>query len=337
MEIEHKEQAVALFKHNDLVAVVLNRDVLMRSVITEWMLLCKLVHVLLPFKQILEPQLLVVGEIPTTPGMVIAPPVACAGKIDPFRMTKFVAHESEVTLTSEAVREHADHLVQRDASLNAICGPGLVAHARVNFSVHQPHCDGLVSDHRLVVRLEIRNSLLVPAAIGHCVAQFAHVPIPVAALFQNFNKLVRDTHRQPVVKSNTSFFNRTTQCRHSRNVLSDGHHNVGVDGMQHLVRKHHVHARVDIYLVAKVLIVPPAERHVDAVVLVQHRSHPVEAEAVETVLVHPPPQVGQEETQHFPLAVVEHSRVPHRVIACSATMEILVVGAVKHGQAIHRV
>lgn len=39
--------------------------------------------------------------------------------------------------------------------------------------------------------------------------------------------------------------------------------------------------------------------HLQAVVRVHHGRHPVEAEAVELVLLQPPPQVGQQEAHHL--------------------------------------
>ena len=38
----------------------------------------------------------------------------------------------------------------------------------------------------------------------------------------------------------------------------------------------------------------------DAVVMVEHGGDPIEPEAVEAVLLHPPAEVGQQETQHLP-------------------------------------
>lgn len=48
----------------------------------------------------------------------------------------------------------------------------------------------------------------------------------------------------------------------------------------------------------------------DAVVMVQHRGHAVEPEAIKAVLLHPPAQVRQQEPQHFP-ARKTHKRSKH--------------------------
>ena len=67
-------------------------------------------------------------------------------------------------------------------------------------------------------------------------------------------------------------------------------------------------------------------------VVVEHRGDAVEAEPVEVELVEPVFAVGEQEVNHFVLAVVEAERVPRRVLPPVVAVEILVVGAVEAAQ-----
>ena len=55
--------------------------------------------------------------------------------------------------------------------------------------------------------------------------------------------------------------------------------------------------------------------------VIEHRGDAVEPEAVEAVDVHPHAKVGQQETEHLPLGVVEQPGVPQVMVAAAARVE----------------
>lgn len=65
-------------------------------------------------------------------------------------------------------------------------------------------------------------------------------------------------------------------------------------------------------------------------VLVHHTGHPIKPEAIEHVDIHVEAEVRQEEAQHFVVAVIEEPRVPQLMSAFSTFMEIEMIGAVEH-------
>ena len=67
---------------------------------------------------------------------------------------------------------------------------------------------------------------------------------------------------------------------------------------------------------------------------VEHARHTIESEAIKGVLVHPEPQVAEQEPHNLVMTVVEKPAVPELVLALGATMEVLVIGTVKLIQAI---
>mmetsp|Transcript_35037 Transcript_35037/g.85875 ORF Transcript_35037/g.85875 Transcript_35037/m.85875 type:complete len:423 (-) Transcript_35037:169-1437(-) len=107
--------------------------------------------------------------------------------------------------------------------------------------------------------------------------------------------------------------------------------------MEHVVGQHQVHQCIHIRTHAEVLAVVPRELHLQPVVAVHHAGHAVEAEPVELELLHPVPQVGQQEAQHLPAAVVEAAAVPHPVVPLGPVVEVLAVGAVELVDAVQAV
>jgi hypothetical protein len=75
--------------------------------------------------------------------------------------------------------------------------------------------------------------------------------------------------------------------------------------------------------------------------VIEHRGDAIEAEAVETELLQPVADVGEQELADLRPAVVEALRVPQRMIAAVAGVEILVAGAIEVveslGDVFHRV
>lgn len=97
--------------------------------------------------------------------------------------------------------------------------------------------------------------------------------------------------------------------------------------MQHLVRNHEVNDGLLVDGGTEVLVVATREATMkcqssstfagiylnlrsDAVVVVQHTRDTVKSETVELVLLHPEPQVAEEETQNFMVTIVEQPAIP---------------------------
>mmetsp|Transcript_10489 Transcript_10489/g.27988 ORF Transcript_10489/g.27988 Transcript_10489/m.27988 type:complete len:478 (-) Transcript_10489:99-1532(-) len=210
------------------------------------------------------------------------------------------------------------------------------AHAGVHLRVHQPEGHRLVADDRLVVRLAVRDDLLLVAPIRERVDDVPHVPGLVRALLQQLDPHVRDGHGQTVVEAEAAVLHGPAQRGHAADVLADGH------GLRHkrvdeVVGEHEVDVAVDVGVGAEVLVVASRVALADAVGLVEHARDAVEAEAVEAVLLHPPPHVREHEPHHLVLGVVEDLRVPLGVVPLRAAVGVAVVAAVLLGEAVQRV
>lgn len=70
---------------------------------------------------------------------------------------------------------------------------------------------------------------------------------------------------------------------------------------------------------------------------VKHARHTIESEAIEGVLVHPEPQVAEQEPHNLVVTIVEKPAVPEIMFAPAATVEVLVIGTVKLVQAVQDV
>jgi hypothetical protein len=57
------------------------------------------------------PQICSICEVPSPSAIMVAPVIALAREIDPFRMSKFVTHKVEVGFTSQTKGNEPDHFV----------------------------------------------------------------------------------------------------------------------------------------------------------------------------------------------------------------------------------
>lgn len=144
VEVEDPQQARAL-KHNDLVALVLEADVRLRRMQPAVLLLCPL-HLGVEVVEESVAQELVVDEVELAARVVERVSVAFAGEVEPLRVPELVAFEIEVALAAEAVRDEADHLVQREAAGDDGGFFGEGRHVRVHFGVAEPEEEGFVTD-----------------------------------------------------------------------------------------------------------------------------------------------------------------------------------------------
>ena len=124
-------------------------------------------------------------------------------------------------------------------------------HVGVQLLVTQPEEDGLVSHQpaiisvgfrrglreisiRLVVTLGISDGLLAVAAVGQCPADVGDIPILILLLLQELDPHVGDSHRQTVIKPDTTERKWEAECRHARHILCNCDA-VGKDVVEHLV------------------------------------------------------------------------------------------------------
>ena len=55
---------------------------------------------------------LIIEKIPSSPTVVIAPVIALPREVYPLRVSKLIAHEIQVRITTQTERDQPDHLVQ---------------------------------------------------------------------------------------------------------------------------------------------------------------------------------------------------------------------------------
>ena len=288
-------------------------------------------HVVVPVVEELVLQVLTVHEIPLAAGILVAPAVPLTGEVNPLGMSPLVAHEVEVGAVDERSGHQANHLVQRHA---AVHGAVVVArhHVPVHLLVDEAEDDGLVTHEGLVVALGIGNGLLVGTAVGQLPENGSGVPILVLTLLDGLDPVVGDAHRHAVVKADAAVLESAGQSGHAAHLLGNGD-GMGIDGVDQHVGQREIGDGIGV-LAAIVIIVIAAECLSQAVAVIEHRGHAIEAEAVKLVLLQPELAVGQQEIQHGILAVIEAQRVPCRVFALAIAVEVQVARAVKAAQAL---
>jgi hypothetical protein len=197
------------------------------------------------------------------------------------------------------------------------------------------------------VTLAIRDGLLPVTAVGQGEADIGQVPVIVGQLLQDLDPHIGDGHGQTVVEANPTQGEGQAQGRHAGHIFSD-RDGLGVELVQHLVGDHEVSHGLIVYARAEVLVVAAGESPVSSVsrmlvyvkeaygekreavqrecaatnghcgedlrsntvVGVEHARNPVEAEAIEFVLIHPESQVTQQEAHHLVTTVVEQATIP---------------------------
>ena len=72
--------------------------------------------------------------------------------------------------------------------------------------IHQPECNCLVTDDRLIMWLCIGNALFLPPSIGESVTNVANIPQIIRDFFQQLNPHIGNCHGQTIVEAKTSIF-----------------------------------------------------------------------------------------------------------------------------------
>mmetsp|Transcript_12211 Transcript_12211/g.30652 ORF Transcript_12211/g.30652 Transcript_12211/m.30652 type:complete len:228 (-) Transcript_12211:1566-2249(-) len=220
MKVENKQQ-FALLRHNHLVTLVLERNILVAVLNQEGESLLQSVHGSVKVVQVDVPKMSLIGKRPLTTSAVVRPVIADTGEIDPLGMPELVAHEVEVALSTKRHGEHADHLVHGDATVDNQVGRGEVRHAIIHLLVHKAERDGLVADKRLVVTLAVANHLLLVPPVGERVHNVPHLPLVIGEFLKELDPHVRRRHSKAVVKPKPSLSYWARQSGHAGNVLRD--------------------------------------------------------------------------------------------------------------------
>lgn len=76
------------------------------------------VHGTIEFIQKLVLQQIIVHQVPLAPRVMIRIIITLPWEVQPFRMAKFVAHEVQIGLAAQRMRNQADHFVQGNATID---------------------------------------------------------------------------------------------------------------------------------------------------------------------------------------------------------------------------
>lgn len=125
-------------------------------------------------------------------------------------MAKLIAFKIQIALTTQAVGEKADHLVQSHASVDDGRQGRKDGHVCVHLRVTKVHHQCLVPDKptrklagspqfcesysRLIVTLRVRNGLLPMATVDQGVTNVSYVPILILDLLQNLDPHIWNSH-----------------------------------------------------------------------------------------------------------------------------------------------
>ena len=259
-------------------------------------------HRRIPVAQRLEAEGRIVAQGPLAPRMAVAEAIPFAREIDPFRMAELVAHEVEVGAAVQRKRGEPRHLVERHAARDGQILL-ILAHPVIDFLIHQLEEERLAAHERLIVRLHIRNDLLLLAPVGEDVIEPLHRPILVRHLLRQMEPVVRLAHRHPVVEPDPSRLDGRGAARHARNILRD-RDRPRIHRMDHLVGERQVRKGVAVHGAVEVHRIV-GERRAESMMGVEHRGDAVEAEPVEVVFIEPETAVGEKEMKHLHLPVVE--------------------------------
>ena len=274
-------------------------------------------------------EVLGVGEVPAAAAVVVRPLVALAGEVDPLGVAELVTHEVQVPLAADGHGDEAKHLVQRHPAVHHRRRLLERAHAVVHLGVHEPEGVRLGPDDGLIVGLGVPDALLRVPTVAQRGDDIVHAPVLVPQVslpgrLEQPDPDVRDGHRETSVEADAALAHGAAQRGHPRHVLRN-HLDARIRLVQHVVRHHQVVDRGDVGVETEVLVVIPGELHLEAVVVVQHGGDAVEAEPVESVLVHPVPEVREEVPLHLPVFVVVQAAVPQPVVPRLALAEVRVL------------
>ena len=113
------------------------------------------------------------------------------------------------------------------------------------------------------------------------------------------------------------------QSRKAWNILCD-EDDIWVDVLGQQIGNHQVYDGICVHeLLVEVLVVVAGETVVDSMVLVHHRGHGVEAEAIGVIFFQPKPDIGEQEAEDFVFREIENPAVPLLMSSSRPRVKIL--------------
>jgi hypothetical protein len=225
------------------------------------------VHYFIEFTELSVSQVCIVHKIPLPSAVIITVSIALTREVDPFWMSKLVTHEVEICLTTQALRNEPDHLVEGHSSRDAKIGLKQATHASVDVCIEQPHRLGLVTDDGLVMALCVADNLLPPSSISQTMRNMAHIPVLIRRAIKELDPHIRHKHTQPIIKSHTAILEFPAERGHTRNILSNSDC-IWINLPDQSVCEHQVDDSVQVSVETEVLGVVAREGGADTVVLV---------------------------------------------------------------------
>ena len=157
-------------------------------------------------------QFLAVYEIPLAAGILVAPAVAFAREVYPFRMAELIAHEVKVTAVDGRGGHKSDHLVESHAAGHCHIVV-ILHHVPVHLLVDQAENHSFVSDKSPVVALYIRDCLFIGTAVGQFPEYRSRMPVLVLLLLESLDPVIGNTHSHTVVKPYAAVLDRHSPDR----------------------------------------------------------------------------------------------------------------------------
>ena len=108
-------------------------------------------------------------------------------------MTKFIPHEIQPSLAAEHHGGEADELMKSDTALDDRVAVRL-GHVPIHFLIHQPECERLITDKRLVMALCVGDGCFTITTVRENSPQLTDVPVLVTAVLEQLDPVVRNAH-----------------------------------------------------------------------------------------------------------------------------------------------
>ena len=111
--------------------------------------------------------------------------------------------------------------MQGDTALSEVVDV-LLGEVPVHIGINQTEDNGFVAHQSLVVRLAIRDGLLVGTAVFHFPEDAADVDILVAHFLDGLDPVVGDVHRHAIVEAVTAILELSCKAGHAGHFLGNG-------------------------------------------------------------------------------------------------------------------
>ena len=203
----------------------------------------------------------------------------------------------------------------------------------VHVCINEAENDGFVANQCLIMTLAIRDSLLIWTAILDLPEDRADVNVLVAYLLNGFNPVIRNIHGHAVIKAVAAILKLGSQTWHTTHFLCNGD-SLRINLVNQTVSEREIADGIVVLVTVEVVTIA-SESLAQAVRVVEHRGHTVEAESVKLELFQPVFAVREQEVQHIILSIVETQRIPCGMLMTITCIKELVGVTGKIAQALH--